>query len=605
MFRNSFVSGALLLACIVSLAPAEEPDGPWTTGPLVTQSDRFQFAIVADRTGGRRVGVFPRAVDKLNLLQPDFVMSVGDFIDGYTEDPAELEAQWNEFEAMVERLDMPFVHVPGNHDISNEVMAEQWRRRFGRPYYHFVVRDVLFLVMNTQDPPREGLGDEQIEYFADVLANNADVRWTLVFLHQPVWLGGSQKAQWDQFASLLDDRSYTVFTGHWHRYTLYERHGRKHFLLATTGGANPMYGKECGLFDHVVWVTMTDDGPIVANLSLDGILDEAVMTEDTWPLMKAASAKIAPVADATSGSALTLTNRSEYPLRFEGYFRPRGGAEVNPGFVETVVRAGETSQVPLAVALPESVEVVNVPASPLQARLEFDLPDRDNVVIRRQEMLYFGGGLACPKRDEAVVVDGQLDEWSDLPIEITEPALVYPQSNDRTGPEDSSLRFATAHDDEYVYLAIKATDDKLVFGEDVQPWQQDAIEIRLSAGPEPTWPDGNRPGRVKEDLLLVLVPGGDGREPVIHVGEGSPEGVQASCRVLDAHHYAAEVAIPVAAVAHLEGKPWSAFRLNVSQDDYDETAGGKGVNMWWRPDWRLAHNAHLAELGTFHRQDEE
>ena len=31
---------------------------------------------------------------------------------------------------------------------------------------------------------------------------------------------------------------------------------------------------EKGEFDHTLWVTMTEDGPVVANLLLDGILDD-------------------------------------------------------------------------------------------------------------------------------------------------------------------------------------------------------------------------------------------------------------------------------------------------------------------------------------------
>ncbi|MCH7944837.1 MAG: serine/threonine protein phosphatase, partial [Armatimonadetes bacterium] len=58
---------------------------PWTHLDLVNDPENFQFAIVTDRTGGHRAGVFPDAMRKLNLLQPEFVMSVGDPVEGYTE----------------------------------------------------------------------------------------------------------------------------------------------------------------------------------------------------------------------------------------------------------------------------------------------------------------------------------------------------------------------------------------------------------------------------------------------------------------------------------------------------------------------------------------
>ena len=42
----------------------------------------FSFAIVSDRTGTHRPNVFAQAVEKLNLMQPQFVVSVGDLIEG-------------------------------------------------------------------------------------------------------------------------------------------------------------------------------------------------------------------------------------------------------------------------------------------------------------------------------------------------------------------------------------------------------------------------------------------------------------------------------------------------------------------------------------------
>jgi len=55
---------------------------PWTGLTPNWSSDQFQFAVVADRTGGHRRGVFSKAVQQINLMHPEFVMSVGDLIEG-------------------------------------------------------------------------------------------------------------------------------------------------------------------------------------------------------------------------------------------------------------------------------------------------------------------------------------------------------------------------------------------------------------------------------------------------------------------------------------------------------------------------------------------
>jgi hypothetical protein len=89
----------------------------------------IRFAIMSDRTGGMLPGVFKRGVEKVNLLQPEFVISVGDLIDGYTTDPDVWNAQWDEFDAIVNRLQMRFYYVPGNHDISNPQLDAVWLER--------------------------------------------------------------------------------------------------------------------------------------------------------------------------------------------------------------------------------------------------------------------------------------------------------------------------------------------------------------------------------------------------------------------------------------------------------------------------------------------
>jgi len=285
-FLRSFVIVAwvIFLAGCACVSPnikvqASKQANPWTNLNLYNNPDNFHFAIVSDLTGGYRQGVFEDAVKKLNLLKPEFVMSIGDLIEGRSQDDLELNRQWGEFDGFVNKLQMPFFYVPGNHDIGDEVMAQKWHQRLGPSYYHFVYRNVLFLCLNTEDPPTHHISDQQIEYFQKVLETNSNVRWTLVFMHQPVWKGETVLKNWLKFESLLADIPYTVFAGHHHTYNKTIRNGRRYYTLATTGGGGDGEGgKPAGLpecqFDHVVWLTMTEDGPVIANLLLEGIFDD-------------------------------------------------------------------------------------------------------------------------------------------------------------------------------------------------------------------------------------------------------------------------------------------------------------------------------------------
>ena len=179
--------------------------------------ENFQFAILADRTSGCRRGVFAKAVDKLNLMKPEFVICVGDLIRGNKNDTRALMNEWKDFNSLVKQLQMPFFYIPGNHDISNKVMCALWERQFGSPYYSFVYKNVLFLCLNTQDEGEEKglLSSAQVEWAKKTLEKHQKVRWTCVFMHQPLWFYDNS-ANFNKIEKALEGREYTVFAGHLH-----------------------------------------------------------------------------------------------------------------------------------------------------------------------------------------------------------------------------------------------------------------------------------------------------------------------------------------------------------------------------------------------------
>jgi hypothetical protein len=297
----------------------QEPgSNPWTDLEFPDSYTNFQFAVVSDNTGGAYPGVFDTAMTKLNLIQPEFVMSVGDFIEGYSNNREALTGEWDEIDASVDKLQMPFFYVVGNHDMGDPASQVIWQERYGRTYYHFVYKDVLFLAMDTEDPPQavpdwllQGIArlsqleesdpkqadalrgdilgkvkesfvtgeeysaafsDEQITYFKDVIANYPDVRWTFLFVHRPVWQASEPDEKFMQIEAALEGRPYTVFAGHAHTYEHQQHHGMDYIRLSTTGGAWVL--DPPGNYDHIAWITMTDEGPVVANITLDGIFDK-------------------------------------------------------------------------------------------------------------------------------------------------------------------------------------------------------------------------------------------------------------------------------------------------------------------------------------------
>lgn len=316
IFKVLLLAGIVLLSGCSTVAfhydQAALPEAkPWTSENFKNNPNNFQFAVIGDRTGGAdHRGIFDRAMDQLNLLQPEFVINVGDLIEGYTEDRAKLNAEWDHVDGMVKNLEMPLFRVLGNHDLGNDTMKQVWLERHGPTYYHFVYRDVLFLVLNSEDPPNPvpkdikektaiyhklqvedpaaaqamleefmervasyyvpaNFSDQQVAYVKKALEQNAEVRWTFVFLHQPAWENPSENFL--AIEQLLKDRDYTFFAGHLHYYNHEERIGRDYITMGPAGASWHKDGP--GNVDHINWVTMTEDGPIIAKITLDGIYD--------------------------------------------------------------------------------------------------------------------------------------------------------------------------------------------------------------------------------------------------------------------------------------------------------------------------------------------
>ena len=54
-------------------------------------------------------------------MNPNFVIFMGDLIDGYKNDSSNLNKEWDEILCRISSINKPTFLVPGNHDISNQI----------------------------------------------------------------------------------------------------------------------------------------------------------------------------------------------------------------------------------------------------------------------------------------------------------------------------------------------------------------------------------------------------------------------------------------------------------------------------------------------------
>ena len=203
--------------------------------------------------------------------------------------------------------------------------------------------------------------------------------------------------------------------------------------------------------------------------------------------------------------------------------------------------------------------------------------------------------LPCPAVTRPVVIDGDLSDWPALPLTVDAPAtptdvLAW------SGPADLSYRFACAHDDRFLYVAIQTTDDHLASAPDKNPWVQDGVELRLDARPA-----AERRLALDRDILVVAMsPALAGENRLPYNAAKLPEGTKAICKATPTGHNT-EIAIPFAYLNAKAGKPWTDVRLNLVVDDNDnDYKGFTADKLWWKPDWRTAGN--ILGSGTFERK---
>ncbi|MCY3549463.1 MAG: metallophosphoesterase [Candidatus Poribacteria bacterium] len=356
---------ALYLA-IIATVTAQTPKFPERTPiierPFSDDPDKFSFAIIGDKTGGGldKWPVFDRAIDEINILKPDFAIMVGDLIQGGTRDLEQLAAEWKEFWQHESDLIVPFLPLPGNHDITNPVMYDYWKEHLGRTYSAFTYKNCLFIMLNTEewhnsrhaewDWEKEGwFGEAQIKYVEDELAQHPNVRHTFVLMHRPIWL--YENSGWEHVEAALNDRAYTVFAGHYHNLTLHTRNDRRYFVLSATGGGlTPQEAPEAGAFDHYSIVTVDDEEVNVAIIEPGNVhpadISTAAIKEKIANLLTFNSHfNIDRTQPFSSGKLeIALENTLEKQLEVEIVFHPNQNWQISPHRLSFQVKPGQLTK---------------------------------------------------------------------------------------------------------------------------------------------------------------------------------------------------------------------------------------------------------------------
>jgi len=572
--------------------PALPGPKPWSDKPLLDDPDRFQIAIMTDNTGGHRPGIWMKAVERLNLLRPAFVLSVGDLIEGYSNDPKVVEEQWKEFLGFIDRMEMKFFFVAGNHDVSNPLMHEIWRKHFGVEWYSFDYKGVHFVCLSSEDT-KDQIGPEQLAWLEEDLKKHADARWTMLFMHKPLWrvaeraiaAGNPDLTNWKKVEAALGTRPHTVFAGHVHHYVQYDRNGMKYYHLATTGGGSQLRGIPYGEFDHVVWLTMEREGPTIVNLLLDGIVPPDAVTEEGIARFRDFLSKtrleIVPIlVDDESGISsgridLRLQNEFDKPVEVSAVIDglPLRGLTVEPGnALKLAAEPGETKELSVDVRFSEKIAFSHFAQTLLTAKIRA-VGEKPPLTAERTIPVVIDRKYLCPPVESSIALDGDLKEWRSLPLASGEKPLLTGAGENWQGTGDASLRFATSYDSQHVYVAAEVTDDAVIEG--------DKLQLRIDA----RWITSRRDDpRLRNGTYTLTIPApanekvGSIQVPLI----GSPRLSAANVAAERTKSgWAVEIALPINLVERNQSSDWHSFQMTPILIDVDN-ADEDPVELIWR-----------------------
>ncbi len=572
---------AFLILSSVQLR-AQKDRIPVTRKAFNDDTTTFRFAIVSDRNGGMRTGVFDSAVTKLNLLQPEFVLSVGDLIDGYTEDPKVWNAQWDEFDSVVNRLDMPFYYVPGNHDTSNELLTEVWKKRHGLDYYSFVHKNVLFIALNSDEIKNGGISKKQVEYVKNALNQHQKVQWTFVFMHRPLWSYGDQ-AGFKEIGDALKGRKYTLFSAHHHNYQYQVVGGMDHYVLATTGGGSYMRGPDVGELDHITWVTMKKDGPKVAHLDLTGIYDKNLVPtadyNDIQSLREGNWLKVKPSVQNSENFksfplALIVKNEMKRPMSISGNLDAQYGVHFEPSVIAEKVAPG-TEKIITVNAIADdgtmSIEVLNNHPIAIKLNAGFERKNRNDISLSTKKALLVDWKHRLNTDKNKVKVDGMLKEWNqDLFISVVNPQFLY-EDWDWKGAEDGQFSFAVTTDSETLFVAVKFADDRVILDKKKIEALQDKFYVHMNSSPTSS----------ENYYKLEFAKSKNDNHPLMNEDAKKLIGLKAIV-VANPNDQTLELAIPLKSINALKA---DAIRINIGVMDHDRPENTKPSVLWWRPVW--------------------
>jgi len=193
--------------------------------------EKFSFAFITDihlQPENNAVEGFLKAVDTLNDLKPDFVITGGDLImDALAQRYSRADSLYTLYIETVKALKMPVYNAMGNHEIYGiysrsgadpehpDYGEKMFENRIGKSYYSFEHKGWKFMILNSiEDTGRDSyiglIDNDQIEWIKDELQKTDPSIPVAIITHIPFITANTQKYQG---TTLPNDSSLVISNG--------------------------------------------------------------------------------------------------------------------------------------------------------------------------------------------------------------------------------------------------------------------------------------------------------------------------------------------------------------------------------------------------------
>ncbi|MBS4016021.1 MAG: metallophosphoesterase, partial [Candidatus Latescibacteria bacterium] len=232
----------------------------------------IRFAIIGDRTGNAQPGIYEQVVSEIEALKPDFVLTVGDMIEGPASDTIEINERWQEYKSLISALSMPVYYTPGNNDIWDDVSHLFYIRYAGKPYYSFDIKGVHFISLDvSRYESSSEIPAEQLQWLINDLNKNKKARHTIIFYHKPFWFDEILENQPDTLHSIFVNHGVdAVFNGHFHKYFSEKIDDILYTAVGSSGGGAGI--GLSGIQFHYTWVTIDKNGITITPLKKNSVI---------------------------------------------------------------------------------------------------------------------------------------------------------------------------------------------------------------------------------------------------------------------------------------------------------------------------------------------